>query len=650
MKKEIRKLLATTLAMTMVFSMASCAAKEATPDESEAETTAQQVTETEATTVPETEAQETEAPVDTPEPTPTINPDYIGATPEEIVAGMSLKDKASQMVQGALYNLNYKQMTRNDYGSVLSTNSNWPANTPEEWIDIVNRYQVSALNSSNGIPYIYGQDSVHGVNTASGTVIFPHNINIGAANDPDLTREYGVCVGSDLQYTGMIWNFAPCVAASQDPRWGRTYESYSSDLDIITSLSVAYVQGLQSEGIVVCPKHFICDGYVKYGTGESNEWIQRIIDRGDAIVSNSVIEDNLAVYQALIDEGAQTIMISHSALNGIKMHENGDYIWLLKNEMGFEGFIVSDWDSLENCSGETLYDNVVICVNAGVDMLMEASNFEECRDIIVEAVNNGDISMERVDDAVTRIIRVKMEAGLFEDPYFEHVSPSYEYNSDYGIEVATKLAEESLVPLKTDAGLTLEPGSRVFVMGPAADDVGALCGGWTVTWEGLTDEEAGAKYIAGADSILDALVAGAADHDITIVTDPAEMDTCDVIVLALGETTYAEWNGDTEDLSITGELAMPGNAAAIAEAAKSGIPTITLLVAGRNVIISDYIDQWDSVIMCYLPGSQGGDAIANALFGECDYQGTLPMPYYQKVSDIESGKVWLPVGFSAVQE
>ena len=641
MNKSARKALSLLVTMGMMTSYASCATT---------------TTETVVDTVVETEDVETSATAEvttaaTTQPTeneiPSVNPEFLSMSPEEICATLSLEQKAAQMVQGAIYNISYRDVENNGYGSVLSTNSTWPNNTPEVWTNIINHYQRSALSSESGIPFVYGQDSVHGVNYAGGGVIFPHNINIGATRDTERAYEMGRIVGSDVMNTRMIWNFAPCVAAAQDPRWGRTYESYSSDPEIINQLATPFTRGMIEEGVIVCPKHFLCEGYTVYGTGEVSGGVNRLIDRGDAIITDEVIEANLAIYQSLINEGAQTIMISHSALNGTKMHEYGEYIMMLKNEMGFEGFIISDWDSIENCSGADLEENVILCVNAGIDMLMEADNYEECRQIIVDAVNSGAISQERVDDAVTRIIRVKMDAGLFEDPYLENIEPSCDWNSDDAQELARTLASESLVPLKDDAGLTIEPGSRVFVTGPAMDDTGVMCGGWTYTWEGNTDSNVGMQWVATGSTIFDALRHKAEEYDLTIVTDEAEIDTCDVVILCVGEIPYAEWNGDTADLSITGSHGLDGNAEAIALAQESGLPTITLVVAGRNVIISDYIDQWDSVIMCYLPGSEGGNAIAANLLGEAEYTGTLPMPYYESVEDIESGRVWHDVGYSA---
>lgn len=647
MKK--RKLLSLLLTSSMLFSLTSCATKaletsEETPAESIEETTVEETT-------TQSKTEETEA-TEEAETTKVSNPgyDYSSMTPEEIVATLTLEEKAAQMVEPAIYNVEPEDMEEFNYGSILSHYDDWPQWDQETWVSTINDYQAGSLVSSNGIPLLYGQDAVHGVNFASGCVIFPHNVNIGAANDVELTYEMGVCVGSDIMNTNMIWNFAPCVAASQDPRWGRTYESYSSEPSIITPLAVAYSEGLLSQGVVVCPKHFICDGYALYGTGEYSDNTYRLIDRGDAIVSDDVINENLAIYQALIDSGVQTIMISHSSLNGIKMHENAKYIMMLKNEMGFEGFIISDWNSIQNCSGATLEENVILSINSGIDMLMQPDNYDLCMQIIIDAVNNGDISEERIDDAVTRIIRVKMEAGLFDDPYLENVETSYEFNSDYSREVARKLAEESLVPLKADGGLTLEPGSRVFVLGPAADDSGVLLGGWTYSWTGLTDQDIwGMKVCPEGTTILEGLKDLADEYELEIVTNKNEIDTCDVILLCLGEQTYAEWTGDAEDLSITGDLGLDGNLDAIELAKEANLPTITLLVAGRNVIIEDYINDWDSVIMCYLPGSEGGAAIANALVGKCEYTGTLAMPYYKSEADIDNGNVWLPVGFTAAK-
>ena len=565
---------------------------------------------------------------------------FEGMTAEEITASLTLEQKAYQMVQPNLTEVDPEDMRDHDYGSVLSHYDD-PFST-SEWDSVIDELQEGALSSEAGIPYIYGQDAVHGVNFASDTVIFPHNINIGATRDTEGARLMGLAVGGDILRTNMLWNFAPCVAVAKDPRWGRTYESYSSEPEIVSELAQAYTEGLVEAGVVACPKHFLGEGYVQYGTGEGD----RLIDRGDSPMTPEEIEANLAIYQAQIDAGAQSIMLSHSSVNGVKMHANAELISRLRDDLGFEGVILSDWESIHNIPGDSLEEQVITCINAGCDMLMEPYAYQECVDIIIEAANDGRISMERIDEAVTRIIQLKMYAGLFEDPYLDNVEPVELEESTY--DLALRLAEESIVPLKDEAGLVIPDGSSIFVLGPAADDTGVMCGGWTYTWTGMADSDIGGNdFVPGCTTILEGLEEQADAHNWTIVTDRDQLMNCDYIVLAVGEYPYAEWTGDTEDLSVTGALGLDAEAD-ISLAAASDIPTITLIVAGRNVIITDYMQDWDSILMCYLPGSTGGTAIAALLSGEAEYTGTLPMPYYESVEGIERGEYMYPVGYSCV--
>lgn len=422
---------------------------------------------------------------------------YASMSPEEIAAGLSLEQKAAQMVMPAVYNVSPDKMKDNDYGSILSTAGSIDA---ASWRSVVDKYQSAALLSDAGIPYIYGQDDVHGVNYCLNAVYFPHNIGQGAANDEELAYQVGLITADEAKLCHMLWNYSPCIAQSADPRWGRTYESYGSDLETITKLSTAYTKGLIDGGLVVCAKHFFADGNAEYGTGEKGD-TEMLIDRGDARLTDGEIKELLKVYQAQIDAGVQTIMISHSSLNGVKMHENKEYIMKLKKEMGFEGFIVSDWESVQHISGSSYREQVVTSINAGIDMLMEVERFDEAKQIIVDAVKSGEISEERMDDAVTRIIKVKKEEGLFEDPFLEKAETvqketgSLEYRK-----VAEKLVEESLVLLKNDSDvLPLKEGTKVYITGPAANDASAQCGGWTIEWNGSSKKE-----IEGVTTIQDA--------------------------------------------------------------------------------------------------------------------------------------------------
>ena len=565
---------------------------------------------------------------------------------EDILAALTLDQKAAQMVQGAVYNITDDSMKANCYGSILSTYGINSLRAPE-WRKLVLGYQKSARSSEAGIPYIYGNDSVHGVNTCEGAVIFPHNIGIGAANNKELTYRMGLAVANEAKLTGMLWNFAPCIAAAKDPRWGRTYESYSSEEDIIEKLGISFAKGLIDGGILPCAKHFFADGNVLFGTGETLDGENRLIDRGDAQLSDTEIQKSLKVYQSAIDAGVKTIMISHSSLNGIKMHANEKYISMLKNDMGFKGFIVSDWNSIHNIPGGSLKDQTITAINCGIDMLMEDSQYENCRKYIAQAVNEGKISKERVDDAVRRILNVKKDMGILDDPMMEKVTSqvssvgSKEYR-----DLAKALVEESLVLLKNDNSiLPIKKGTKIYVTGPAANDVGVQCGGWTITWLGSSDaDNKGNKWIPEGKTILDGLYELADEYDLTIITDTNKAAEASMTLLCLGEKTYAEWKGDSAGIGITGELGLDGNAKAIDLARSLGHPTVACIVAGRNVIITDYMNQWDGIVMCYLPGSEG-DGVANVLTGKSGFRGILPMPYYSKVEDIRTDNIMFPVGY-----
>ncbi|MBQ8913983.1 MAG: glycoside hydrolase family 3 protein [Lachnospiraceae bacterium] len=562
---------------------------------------------------------------------------YADMTAEEIVNSLTLEQKAFQMVQPACYMTSLKAMKENCYGSVLSRDNYY---NYEQWQEYIDNFQQMAISSEAGVPFIYGQDDVHGVNYAVDTVIFPHNIGMGAANDEELMYQVGLITADEAKLCHMLWNFSPCVAQSVDPRWGRTYESYGSDIETITKLSTAYTKGVQDGGVIACTKHFFADGNVLYGTGEDSD-ADRIIDRGDAVLTDEQIDELLSVYKAQIDAGVKTIMISHSSLNGVKMHENKEYIDILKNDYGFEGFIVSDWNSVQNTSPETYYEQVVTAVNSGIDMLMEVDRYDEAAGIVVEAVGNGDISEERVDDAVRRIIQVKKDIGIIKDPFCDNMETvqdetgSGEYRA-----VAERAVEESLVLIKNEGEvLPFKSGTSVYIMGPAANNDVSQCGGWTMDWN-----ESYLEDIPGLTTIREGFEQKADEYGINVITKEADAENADVILLVVGEQAYAEWNGDAEDIDLCGPLGLSGNASSIEKAKKYGKPIVTCIVAGRNVFIDDYIDDWDGVVMCYLPGSEG-QGVANVLCGNSNFTGRLPSPWYSSVEQIESGNAWLERGY-----
>ena len=625
MKKKILSLILTLL---LVLSLAGCG--EDSKKQDTASGSAADVTESAKTAETDDENQASSE---------TDSNRYANKTPEEILAELTLEQKAAQMVQPAIYMLENPedQMKKYDYGSILSK---YAALTAPEWKDLILGLQKASMQSESGVPFVYGQDDVHGVNYCSGSVIFPHNIGMGAADDEELMHEIGLITADEAKLCNMLWNFAPCVAQSVDPRWGRTYESYGSDLKNITKLSVAYTKGLIEGGVIACPKHFFADGNVQYGTGEQSD-TARLIDRGDATLNDSEIDELLKVYQAQIDAGAQTIMISHSSVNGVKMHENKKYISKLKNEMGFTGFIVSDWDSIQNIKPGSYEDQVITAINSGIDMLMEVERFEEARTIIVAAASDGRISPDRIDDAVLRILRVKKNAGIIDDPLSEKLETKQtETGSAQYREVAEKAVEESLVLLKNKKDtLPLKKGTKVYITGPAADSARAQCGGWTIDWNQSPDES-----IDGVTTLKAAFEQVGEDYGITLTDDA---DEADVVLLAVGEKSYAEWNGDTKDMDLCGDMALEGNKDAIKEAKKlhkKGKKVLTCLIAGRQILIDKYIKDWDSVVMCYLPGSEG-KGIVDVLCGQTGFTGKLPSPWYKNLEQLGTDDCEWKVGY-----
>ncbi len=564
---------------------------------------------------------------------------------ESLVSQMSLMEKAGQMLQAERNRATSAEMTNLRLGSVLSGGGSVPgSNSVEDWNKMFKDLQAGALKSTHKIPMIYGVDAVHGLGILKNAVVFPHNVGLGAANDPELMYEMGAAVAEEMKLVNILWNFGPCVAISGDPRWGRTYESYSSDPTLVSSLAEAYFKGMTDHGVAGTAKHYLGDGATIYGTGEINS----LLDRGDVQMTEEELREvQLAPYKTLVDAGVKIVMASFSSYEGVKMHENQYLITdVLKGELGFKGFVVSDWEALNALSGNNFQEDIALAINAGVDMLMEPSNYKEAINAIVNNVNSGKISEERINDAVSRILTVKFDMGIFEDPYQENTTKEItELGSEGYRDIAKQLVEKSLVLLKNDKELLpLKKGQKIYVTGPAVNDMGVQCGGWGLSWQGQMDGTDG-KITEGS-TILEGLQEYAQAYGVEIITDKNRAAEADIIIMAVGEVPYAEYEGDTKDLSITGMKAHPDNQSTIDFVNTLDKPVIALLVAGRNVLISDYMDQWDSIVMCYLPGTEG-DGIASVLYGEVPFSGKLAMPYYKNVNDIgvENAELLFEVGY-----
>jgi len=586
-----------------------------------------------------------------------------------LLAQMTLAEKTGQMVQAERGALQPGDVRTYGIGSVLSGGGSLPAsNTPAGWIELFNRLQTESLNTRLGVPILYGIDAVHGHNNVYGATIFPHNLGLGAARDPELMEQIGRVTALEVAATGLNWTFAPCVAVVQDIRWGRTYESYGESRELQTLLTARLVQGLQgAQGtvdwlsgahIVATAKHFLGDGGVLYETGEGST----TIDRGNVEIP---LEQLKALhgqgYVEAIRAGVQTIMASFSSYQGVHMHANKALLtdWLkapvASGGLGFGGFVIGDWDAM-GLTTEVKGDyaaKVLNSFNAGVDMAMEQSNWRKVIEILLASVKNGSIGQARIDDAVRRILTVKFNAGLFEHPLATN-QYSDQLGSAVNRAVAARAVKESLVLLKNDKKLLpLKPGARVFVAGPMADNVGRQCGGWTLSWQGGFDRKVGKKVtrLTPGTTLLEGLQAQAKAGGGEIITDVARLAQASVAVIAVGETPYAEMQGDIQlggkmTLDSPGRMSA-GNREAIAQALDAGVPVVVVLVSGRPLVVTDELSKWGALVVAWLPGSEGA-AIAEVLYGQEDFRGKLPVTWPRSVEDLPaagSKTALFPYGF-----
>lgn len=526
---------------------------------------------------------------------------------------MTLEEKAGQLIQAERGGIKTDEIAKYNIGSILSGGGSVPSsNTPSGWTKMYNTMQDSASKSSSGIPIIYGIDAVHGNGNVKNTTIFPHNIGLGAANDPNMMEAIGRATAIEIKATGVDWNFGPAVSCVQDIRWGRTYESYSEDVERVASLAKPYIIGLQSEGIMATTKHFIGDGATTFGTGEGDN----LIDRGDVTVDmKKLLELTIPAYEAAIEADTKAIMASFNSISGTKVHGDKRILTdLLRTQLGFKGLVVSDWEAISTIAPD-LNSQVALAINSGVDLLMQPYNWKDVYTAIISNVKKGEISEERLNEAVKRNLVFKFEAGLFTHSAIK--KPGQVGTEDNKI-IARDAVAKSLVLLKNNDILPLSKTAKIYLMGPAADNVGYQCGGWTANWQG--DESP--KLYDGV-SIKDAFQSVFELSGNELVDKP---ELADVIVLAIGEKPYAEWMGDTNDLSLAGPLSLPKNTKAVNEAKTYNKPIVTIMVAGRPLLINDYLKDWDAFVMAWLPGTEG-DGITDVLFGDKNFEGTLPVTW-----------------------
>lgn len=546
--------------------------------------------------------------------------DALNKKAKALLAKMTLDDKIGQMTQvdyAAIKN-NLDDIKKYSIGSILCGGDTEPDDiTPLGWAKTYDKLQRVALESNLKIPFIWGIDAVHGHNNVDGAVIFPHNVGLGAANDAKIVEKAGHITALEIRGTGMQWDFAPCVAVARNERWGRTYESFGESPELATKLGTAFMKGMQGKSladktsVLACIKHYVGDG----GTTEG-------IDQGNTECDEAALRKiHLPGYISAIKAGARSVMASYNSWKGNKLHGHKYLLTdVLKNELGFKGFIVSDWAGIDQLDAD--YKNAVEkSINAGLDMAMipngvgQKNNYVEFITFLKQLVNEGKVPLSRIDDAVLRILKVKFEMGLFENPLTDF-KLTEKIGSKEHREVAREAVRKSMVLLKNESK-TLPVSKNVkniVVAGKAADDLGKQCGGWTISWQGKSG-----KVISGGTTILEAIKNTVSKNTkVTYSPDASEVNNADVCIVVVGEEPYAEMKGDKKELNLSNE-----DIAVVENAHKSGKPVVVVLFSGRPMIIEPVIGKCNAFVAAWLPGTEG-QGVADVLFGNYKPTGKLP--------------------------
>jgi beta-glucosidase len=563
------------------------------------------------------------------------------APAKQLLSQMTLDEKVGQMCQPDQNALkDPADIERFFLGSLLSGGGSGPKNkadyTLRGWTDMVDGYQRHAMKTRLGIPLLYGVDAVHGHNNIPGAVVFPHNIGLGCARDAELVEKIERVTAEEVRATGINWVFAPCVAVPRDVRWGRTYEGYSENPDIVKVLGEAAVRGFQGSdladplSVLACAKHFVGDGGTAYGSAKGNDG--RKLDQGDTRCDEATLRRiHLPGYVTTVKAGVGTIMPSYSSWNGDKCSGQKHLLTeVLKQELGFDGFLISDYnaiDSIKKANGN--YKKCVeLAVNAGMDMVMLTDKYVEfCKDL-KELAAEGKVPLSRIDDAVTRILRVKFAMGLLDKSRSPLADRSLQnaFGSAERRAVARQAVRESLVLLKNDEQtLPLSKSAkRIHVAGVGADDLGMQCGGWTIDWQGSMG-----NHVPGGTSILTAIKNTVSNQSkVTYSKDGNGAEGADVGVVVIGEKPYAEFSGDSAQLSLPKE-----SFTTLTNMKKARIPLVVILLTGRPVILGEIPSQARSLIAAWLPGSEG-QGVADVLFGDYKPTGKLSHSWPRSVSQL----------------
>jgi beta-glucosidase len=523
---------------------------------------------------------------------------------DQIIKKMTLEQKVGQVIQGDISAMTPADLERYPLGSFLAGGNSGPYGDERadaaKWLKLVQEYRAASRKAGAGIPILFGVDAVHGHSNVPGATIFPHNIGLGAAHDPDLIRRIGEATAEEIAATGIEWTFAPTLAVPQDLRWGRAYEGYSSDPKVIAAYSPVMVEALQgrlgalqelpANKVAASAKHFLADG----GTAGGK-------DQGDAQISEEdLVRIHGAGYAPAIDAGALTVMASFSSWNGVKNHGNRSLLTdVLKKRMGFEGLVVGDWNGHGQIPGCTPTD-CAAAINAGLDLYMAPDSWKALFDNTLQQARDGTIPMARLDDAVRRNLRVKFKLGLMGTKPVERGNPAM-LGADRHLEVAREAAAKSLVLLKNEGSvLPIRAGANVLVTGPGADSMAMQAGGWTITWQGTDTSPADfPKGRTIGRAIVEAVNDAGGKAEIAAGPGAAKPD---VAVVVFGEQPYAEFQGDVSNLMFqpqSGELEL------IKSLKGNGVPVVAVFLSGRPMFVGKAMNLADAFVAAWQPGSQG---------------------------------------------
>ena len=573
-----------------------------------------------------------------------------------MVASMSLRQKIGQMTQPEIKAITPDEVKQYYIGSVLNGGGSWPKmnkhSSVNDWLVLSDAYYKASMTTDmkTPVPIIWGTDAVHGHSNIYGATLFPHNIGLGAAHNPKLVYNMGQATAKAVRATGINWAFAPTLAVVKNQRWGRSYEGFSSDPMVVRAYSSEYVRGLQgdlkgSSKVVATAKHFIGDGGTDNGVNEGM----------NTSSFSFLINDQAQGYYGALAAGAQTVMATYnswtdttSGKNHGKVHGAPDLLQTgLKDKMSFDGFVISDWDAIKQVEGCTV-SQCPRAINAGVDMIMVPFDWKAFIENTIKDVETGKIPMSRIDDAVTRILRVKIRSGLFDN------SPSQDVNA--GLQAATQdranardAVRQSLVLLKNNKNiLPLKPNQNILVVGKSADSISNQVGGWSLTWQGTENTNAD---FPNADSLLTGIKGAAGNGKVTYSETGLGVDVSsfDVVIAVIGETPYAETKGDIKPQdSMAHSLRHPEDLAVLKAVSGTKTPVVTVFLSGRTTYANDIINLSDSFVAAWLPGSEGR-GVADVLFTDAkgrvayDFKGRLSFAWPDTACPMPQSKPLFPL-------